>query len=137
MLPGSGNTIQSVTGGVSFTGGWKHKGVKRRPRTHPLCQRSWVIPVWLAWGPAEHPCSAVQVLATVPDHCVAAGSAWCGLKQLLGSLPTAEWSEQGEPCQLHPFYVLGSPCGNLLLLDETAIKRPVRERLSRPKTEAK
>lgn len=33
VLPGSGNTIQSVTGGVFFPGGWKHKGVKRRPRT--------------------------------------------------------------------------------------------------------
>lgn len=39
VLPGSENTIQSLTGGVFFTGGWKQKGVKRRPRT-PLCQRS-------------------------------------------------------------------------------------------------
>lgn len=83
VLPGSGNTIQSVIGGFCFTGGCKQKGVKKEAKD-PLCHRKWVIPVWSAWGPAEHPCTAVQVPAVVPNHRVAAGSALVWAKAAAG-----------------------------------------------------
>lgn len=84
VLSGNGNTIQ-FTGGFFFTGGWKQKGVKKEAKD-PLCHRSWVIPVWLAWETAEHHCTAVQVPAAVPNYRVAVGSALEGAKAAAGYL---------------------------------------------------
>lgn len=67
VLPGRGNTIQSVTGGVFFTGGWKEKGVKRKPRTP--CVRGVGYPSLVSLGT----CRASLHCSSVPNHCVLQG----------------------------------------------------------------
>lgn len=110
VLPGSGNTIQSVTGGVCFTGGWKQKGVKRTPRT-PCAPEELGYPSLVSLGT----CRASLHCSSGPS-CSARPLCACRLSLLwataaAGSLSTAEWSEQGEPCQLCRFYALGSLVG--------------------------
>lgn len=96
VLPGSGSTIQSFTGGFFFTGGWKQKGsrVKRRPKSP--CHRSWVIPVCQPGELQSIP--ALQFRSQL--HCQTIvwlqGQPWCGLKPLLGTLSPAGPAEAGS-----------------------------------------
>lgn len=111
VLPGRGNTIQSVTGGVCFTGGWKEKGVKRRPRT-PVSEE-WVIPVWSAWGPAEIP--ALQFSPQLQCQtmvCCRVSLVWA--KAAAGTLPTAETGislSRGSPVSCVPSLFLPALVG--------------------------
>lgn len=128
--------------GFSLLEGGKRRVLKRRPDS--LCHRSWVVPVWSAWGTAEQPCTAVQVPAVVPSHRVAAGSALVWAKAAAGYFVHCR-DGRGRQCALskgnHICCVLS--CMFLPALVGTcycfmtAIKRVVRERLSRHKTEAK